>query len=189
MHSRRALPGRALLLGCALAAFAAAGCANARVRNVTDADAPRSLPDEGAVAVRWDDPARFSELRLSPNVTEARRGDWVEQLARHLRERAAARLPPGERLEVDILDIERAGEYEPWQDLQLRDVRMMRDVYPPRMRLRFRRLDAQGRVIAEGERRLVDPGYLSSVVPPGFANDPLRYEKAMIDRWLQRELR
>lgn len=171
-----------------LASVLGIGTADARVRNVTDAEAPRSLPAEGPVTVRWEDPSTFSEIRLSPNVAEARRGDWVEQLALHLRKRAETRLAPGERLEVDILDIERAGEYEPWQSLQMRDVRIMRDYYPPRMRLRFRQLDADGRVLAAGERRLVDPAFLSGSVAPASGLDPLRFEKAMIDRWLRREL-
>lgn len=168
-----------------LAAFALP--ATAGVRTVTDPDAPRSLPADGTVDVRWTDPAQFTDLRYSGNRREAARGDWVAQLAEHLRERALRRLPPGERLEVEITDIRRAGVYEPWHGPQFDDVRIMRDHYPPRMTLRFQHLAADGRVIAAGERALVDGGYLmrSSVIG---ASDPLRYEKAMIDRWLRTEL-
>jgi len=177
------LPSLALvLLSAALALPASAG-----VRNVTDPDAPRSLPADGSVDVRWTDPAQFADIRYSGNRREAARGDWVTQLAEHLRERASRRLPPGERLEVEITDIRRAGVYEPWHGPRFDDIRIMRDHYPPRMALRFERLAADGRVIASGERALVDGGYLmrSSVIG---ASDPLRYEKAMIDRWLRTEL-
>ncbi|MEO6264662.1 MAG: DUF3016 domain-containing protein [Luteimonas sp.] len=164
-----------------------AGTAQARVVHVTDAGAPRSLPAQGPVSVRWEDPAQFSELRYSHNRWEASRGDWVMQLATWLRTRAERRLPPGERLDIDITDIQRAGNYEPWLGIQFDSVRILRDLYPPRIRLTVQRLDANGRVVAEGERRLSDPGFLMNDSNFG-RDDPLRFEKRMIDRWLVREL-
>jgi hypothetical protein len=173
-----------LLLPCLLlAAFATPADA---ARRVTDPDAPRSLPVDGQVDVRWSDPAQFSDIRYSANRFEAQRGDWVERLAEHLRKRATRTLPPGERLEVEITDVRRAGMYEPWRGPDLQNVRVVRDQYPPRMELHFQRLDADGRVIEEGDRKLVDFAFLSrgGTVSQG---DALRYEKAMIDRWLRDE--
>ena len=61
----------------------------------------------------------------------------------------------------------------------------MRDIYPPRMRLRFTLSDAQGKVLSEGERKLTDLGFLQG---SGLLDtDPLRYEKRMIDDWTRRE--
>lgn len=167
--------------------LAAAGAADARVRHVTDEDAPRSLPVDGQVDVRWTDPAQFSDIRYTGNRWQASRGNWVVQLAEHLREKAAGRLPAGQSLEVEITDVRRAGMYEPWQGIRLQDVRILRDHYPPRMDLRFRLLGANGEVVAQGERELVDGAYLMRASSFGDS-DPLRYEKAMVDRWLRSEL-
>lgn len=164
----------------------ATGTASAKVRNVTDPDAPRSLPAQGAVSVRWEDPAQFSEIRYSRNRAEARRGNWVEQLAAYLRERAQKRLPAGQRLDVDILDVQRAGNYEPWRGIAFADIRVIRDLYPPRMTLTFKRIGTDGQAIAEGERKLSDMGFLIGANAVR-SSDPLRYEKNMIDRWLARE--
>lgn len=168
-----------------LAAFAQPTFAG--VRNVTDPDAPRSLPVDGSVDVRWTDPAQFSDIRYSSNRREAERGDWVADLAEYVRERAQKRLPAGERLEVEITDIRRAGTYEPWHGPNLQDVRIMRDMYPPRMELRFQRLAADGSVIDAGERKLVDGAFMMRSSIAG-ASDPLRFEKTMIDRWIRDEL-
>lgn len=172
-------------LACLLA-LALPAVADARVRNVTDPDAPRSLPVDGHVDVRWTDPAQFSDIRHSGNRWQASRGNWVVQLAEHLRESAAKRLPAGQTLEVEITDIRRAGMYEPWQGIRLQDVRILRDHYPPRMELRFRLLGEDGSVLAQGERALVDAGFLMRSSSFGDS-DPLRYEKAMVDRWLREE--
>ena len=73
-------------LACALLLAAVAFPASAGVRSVTDPDAPRSLPVDGSVDVRWTDPAQFSDIRYGGNRREAARGDWVAQLAAHLRD-------------------------------------------------------------------------------------------------------
>jgi hypothetical protein len=172
-----------LLLALALVA----STADARVRTVTDADAPRALPAEGPVAVQWDDPAEFAELKFSGNRWEAQRGNWVFQLAEHLRQEAERRLPAGERLEVTIRDIDRAGRYEPGRGIHLDSVRIMRDFYPPMMDVAFVHYGADGQVLAEGERRLRDTMYLSNATIPRNS-DALRYEKKLIDDWLRREL-
>lgn len=169
-----------------LSAAALVGCTTAGVRSVTDAEAPRSLPEQGRVAVQWGDPAQFSEIRYSHNAFESRRGNWVEQLARHLRKEAEARLPSGQRLEVTFTDIDRAGSFEPWRGVEYQDTRVVRDFYPPRIELRYRLTDADGRVVSEGDRKLTDPGFLTDGGVAG-RNDPLRFEKALIDRWLRRE--
>ncbi|MFC4729169.1 DUF3016 domain-containing protein [Coralloluteibacterium thermophilus] len=161
------------------------GCASGPTR-VTDADAPRSLAGEGPVQVRWDDPEAFSEIRLSGNRWEAARGNWVERLAEHVRDRAAPRLAPGQRLDVTFHDIRRAGNYEPWRGPQADRIRYVRDIYPPRVDLSFRLTGADGSVLAEGERRLSDPGFLTGASTLD-GSDTLRFEKRLLDRWIQRE--
>lgn len=170
-----------------LAGLLAAGGAWARSADVTDPDRPRSLPADGPVAVQWTDPTQFSEIRYSANRREARRGDWVEDLAEYLRRKADKRLPQGDRLEVTITDIERAGDYEPWRGFQLDTIRYMRDIYPPRITLDFKLVGADGSVRAQGTRKLTDMSYLQRSTPVGNT-DPLRYEKRLIDDWLRDEL-
>lgn len=173
-------------LSVLLAALLVAGGTPANAADVTDPDAPRSLPAEGPVSVQWTDPVQFSEIRQSSNRWGARRGDWVRKLAEHLRKRAAERLSAGETLAVTITDIERAGEYEPWRGLQSDDIRYMRDIYPPRIKLDFTLTGADGSAVAQGSRELTDIGYLHGA-PRATDTDPLRYEKQLIDDWLRKE--
>ena len=175
------------LVVLSLALVLAASTASAAVRNVTDPNAPRALPEAGPVNVRWEDPSKFSELRYSGNRWEAARGNWVQDLAVYLRERAQRQLPAGQRLDVDIVDIRRAGSFEPWHGPNLQYTRIIRDVYPPRMTLNVRLTDADGNVIAQGERKLSDTAFLMGD-SSSLNSDPLRFEKRMIDRWVNREL-
>lgn len=182
MHLRTAV---AIVLA---AAALAAGDAGAKSRTVTDPDAPRALPEQGPVSVRWDNPEQFSEIRQSRNRFESRRGNWVEQLAEYVRKRAQKQLPPGERLEVEITDIKRAGDYEPWHGPQFDDTRFVRDIYPPKIALNFKRVSEDGQVIEEGQRNLRDMSFLMG--PRTISDsDPLRYEKRLIDDWLYDEFK
>lgn len=179
------MKSRPALFIALLVVAAVANTASAKVRNVTDPDAPRALPEQGPVSVHWENPAQFSDIRYSRNTMESRRGNWVEQLATHLRERAQKRLPAGERLDVNLTDIQRAGNYEPWRGMQFNDTRFIRDIYPPRITLTVSRTGVDGTVIAQGERKLSDPGFMMGSTS---GSDPLRYEKELLDRWLAREL-
>jgi hypothetical protein len=170
----------ALLLGCALALPVAAAA------NVTDPDLSRSLPAQGPVSVSWTDPAQFTELRSSGNRWEAQRGDWVRQLAEYLRQRAERRLAPGEQLQVTFTDIRRAGDFEPWRGPRMDDVRIMRDIYPPRINLSFSYQMADGST-RQGERQLTDLGYLSRTGRLSDT-DALRYEKRLIDDWIAQDI-
>ena len=178
----------ARILAGATVLMLAAGVAWAKPSDVTDPEAPRSLPADGPVDVSWTDPAQFTEIRHSSNRREARRGDWVRELAGYLRERAGDRLQDGQRLEVTITDITRAGSYEPWRGIGADSIRFMRDVYPPRIDLDFRLVGADGEVLAQGTRKLSDIAYLQRGSPLNDS-DPLRYEKRLIDDWLRKEFR
>ncbi|MCF7751213.1 DUF3016 domain-containing protein [Bacillus subtilis subsp. subtilis] len=173
------------LLTCLLVIGSASAAAP---RTVTDPQAPRALSGEGPVQVQWTDPAQFTEIRQSGNRFEAQRGDWVAQLAKYVQTAAGKQLQPGQRLDVTFTDIKRAGDYEPWHGPRGSDIRIMRDIYPPRIALTYTLTDAQGQVLAQGERKLSDSGYLHNI---GLQRDtdPLRYEKHLLDDWLRRDLR
>lgn len=178
---------RLRLAVCALVVATLALAGTAWAINVTDPDYPRSLDQEGPVSVSWTDPAAFTEIRHSRNRFEAVRGDWVRDIAKHLAERAGRALAPGERLEVEITDIERAGEFEPGRG-RSDHVRVVRDIYPPRIELDFTLFDAAGKVVDQGERRLTDLGFLNRTTGTVSMGDPLRHEKRLIDDWIRKDL-
>jgi len=176
------------LLLASFVALTAAMPAEARQKNVTDPEIPRSLSAEGgAVSVQWTDPGQFSEIKFSGNRWESKRGTWVTDLAEYLRDEAGQRLARGQTLDVTITDIDRAGRYEPAVRPGMEDIRIVKDIYPPRMTLNFVVKGADGQVVAEGERKLVDHGFLMG--SNLNSTDTLRYEKRMIDDWLRREFK
>jgi hypothetical protein len=115
----------------------------------------------------------------------AGRDESLRPLRDHLVAEAARRLPADQALHVTITDVDLAGDFEPRQAYS-REVRVVKDIYPPRIELSFRLLRADGSVVKEGARTLRDTSFLSRGAPD--RQDSLQYEKAMIDRWLESEL-
>lgn len=137
------------------------------------------------VRVEYINPEKFTDVGDRSLSSDAVRADYLEQLRRHLLQRAAARLPAGQNLAVSITDVDMAGNFEPWR-IRLGDTRIIRDVYPPRINLNFKLTGDNGKVIREGNRQLRNSAFLMSVL--SYRNDVLRYEKALLDDWLEREL-
>jgi hypothetical protein len=94
-------------------------------------------------------------------------------------------IPANFKLLITIMDVDQAGDFEPWHGPSYDQIRIVKDVYPPRIALVFRVLDPEGNVVREGTRELRDPGFMSRLVLD--RNDPLRYEKELIDAWLRQE--
>lgn len=139
----------------------------------------------GTVSVTYDEPSGFSDAREGGHESANARRAWMDALCEHLSERAAAALPTGQRLEVHITDVKRAGGFEPWRGPQAAHLRVVRDIYPPRIDLRFKRLAADGSVLQTGTRQLRDPAFLMR--PNRYANDTLRFEKVLVDDWVDQE--
>ena len=169
-------------------AVGAAGLAPAMAATPAAAQAPGlTAPASTArVAVTYVDPEKFSEAREYGQQDRYNDADYLKTLKSHLIKRATKMLPPGDRLEVSITDIKLAGGFEPWHGPDLRHVRFMKDVYPPRIDLTFKLIGSDGKVLREGSRKLRNLGYLQSGLARPGDTDPLRYDKGLLDSWLRR---
>ncbi len=95
-------------------------------------------------------------------------------------------LPKDQHLSVTITDVKLAGDFEPWHGPDFHDVRVVKSIYPPRVKLSFTLTDANGNVIESGDRELRDLAFLNRGTSVR-SNQPYRYEKRMLSDWLKRE--
>lgn len=142
------------------------------------------LPER--VQVTWAPDDQLSEVRDN----QIQRGwlrteDWKKSLSEYLRQRANLVLPNGQRLDVKFDDIKLAGSFEPWRGPNAQDIRFMTDLYPPRATLQYKLIGANGQTIREGQSKLIDMSYLQRTVTT--STDPLRYDKRMLDDWINKE--
>lgn len=135
--------------------------------------------------VTFVDPEKFTD------AADAQRGsDWgreanLDELKNYIQDRANVYVREGQKLTVSITDVDLAGEIEPWRSSQLRDARIIKDIYAPRIDLSFKLTDASGAVIKEGTRHLTNPTFTMNIYPN--RNDPRVYEKGLLDDWMRNE--
>ncbi|MDI1337286.1 MAG: DUF3016 domain-containing protein [Lacunisphaera sp.] len=161
-----------LVFACGLAAVCAAQAA--------DAAKPAAQ-----VKVTFVTPDKFTDIKDGFMDSERDHEYLLGELKAQMVTLAAKYLGAGQSLEIKVTDVDLAGDFEPWRGIDFDHVRIVKDIYPPRMNLEFRLLDANGTVVSEGKRRLQNLGFLMTLgMPP---NDPLRYDKEMIRDWMRQE--
>ena len=160
---------------------------------LTGAMAAAPLPAAVTVAPGAD--SRIAVIFVQPqNFTDVRRtylGDTsvelLGEIQKFIRETGESSVPEGMKLQVRVTDIDLAGDFEPWRDSRLTDVRILRAIYPPRIKLEFQLTDRDGHVVRSGQRDLSDLAYQMRLTWP--KDDYLRHEKDLLRDWYSTEFR
>jgi len=152
-----------LCFGLALLAISSSARADVQVTFT----APETYVDAGLL---YRDGARAREVTLRT---------IREQLVR-LGERYLA---PSQTLEIEVLDIDLAGELEWWHGTY--DIRYLRSSTWPKIKLRYTLKDSGGQTIRSGEETVSDPSYQMNVIAATRSGEVMPYEKEMLARWFR----
>lgn len=140
------------------------------------------VPDAAAadVTVTYIAPEKFRDREFRQERT---RVSALAEFDKGFAKLAVRYLPAGQELAIEVLYIDLAGEFEPW-NFDYRDVRIMRDTTPPRIHFRYT-LSEGAKVIRHDEVRLSDMNYLAR---PGAANDTERFvhDKYLLEDWFRK---
>ncbi len=132
----------------------------------------------GPATVKFANPEQFADM-----PTEASKRDQVLIDLREHFEALAAKLPAGQAMAVEVLDLDLAGQS--WPNMySMRELRVMNGGADwPNMQLRYQ-ITQDGKVIKSGEEAVKSMDYLYRLnrYPSG---DTLRYEKQMLDSWFK----
>jgi hypothetical protein len=139
-------------------------------------------PCYAAVTVVFVHTESYSDASLYNGYGAKGQEPALRGIREHLERLGARYLKPGDRLEVEVLDIDLAGRFEWWRPYAY-DVRILRDITWPRMKLRYV-LEKNGRRVACPGEFVSDRVYLMNAAMRS-SSDPLRYEKSMLDDWFR----
>lgn len=139
------------------------------------------MPAFGAVAevtVTFVEPRHYTDAGAYDAAYELR------TLERHFTQQGQRCLAPGEKLELQVLDVDLAGRREWWRGRGY-DARVMREITWPRLDLAYVWRDGSGKLLGEGKARVADQNYLWRSGYVRVDSDELPYEKAMLRDWFE----
>ena len=170
-----------------LAALLAAGCSTTAPTSGPSPSYTSASDGSSAknITVTFKDPERYTDCR-SDFGSSTDQG-YLDLLSAHLKRMAGPHVPADQKLDVTFSDIDLAGDFRP-DRVQMTDVRIIKDIYRPRMTLNFKLVGADGKVIKEGDRTLVDSYFMNNV---NIVNrdEPLFYDKEMLTDWVRDEFK
>jgi hypothetical protein len=132
-----------------------------------------------AVSVTYGNPDRFTDAgdRNNDPVKVA------QELAGYLQELGKRYLPPAQELQIEILDLDRAGRPRMNLPTEIRVVSGKGDM--PCIELRYT-LGSPGQAVKSERERVCDPEFLRPLEPKFSEHDPLVYEKRMLEEWFRK---
>lgn len=146
------------------------------------APAAEQLAGQGAaqVGVTYVAPETFRDREFRQASSRA---SALAEFDRWFAEFGARYLPPGAQLRIEVLDIDLAGDFEPWRT-GWQDVRFLRDTTPPRIHLRWQ-LEQGGKLVRRGDARLSDMNYLWD---PRGRGDERRFahDRLLVQDWFRK---
>lgn len=148
-------------------------------------DPVKGLPKTEVV---FFEPDKFTDVsNRYMGDSEKERDGTLAELRTYLIKQANRALAPGQQLKITVTDVDLAGEFEPWRGGSMADVRIVKEIYPPDIKLSFQLTDADGNVLKQGDRHLRDMAFMMTLSID--RNDPLRFEKELLDNWVRNEFR
>ena len=140
------------------------------------------------VEVLLSQPAdKYVDVRDGFSPTEKGQAANLEALQQDSVQRATPLIAADQKLTVTLTEVDMAGDFEPWGKPGMEDVRIIKDIYPPRIDVEFKLTGADGTVIKEGKKQLRDLAFMMKLSIN--RDDAHRFEKELLNDWLRSEFK
>lgn len=138
----------------------------------------------GTSTIEWIKPDKYSDVGTSFGSTD-KFDQFKKEIESYMERVAEQELPDGSVLKLTVTNVDLAGEFEPWRMNE--DVRIVREIYPPKMRFSYT-LQKDGEVVSKGKESLSDIDFTFNIGRRFFDQDQFFYEKEMLGEWVRNEL-
>lgn len=143
------------------------------------------VTEDGVVKIVWQSPKDYRDIKSSGELQSRYEKRLFETLTENINKEAAKILKPNQKLEMTITDVDLAGDMRPTFGATANDLRIIKDIYPPRMTFSYQVME-NDKVIIAGDEKLSDMGFMGGIQ---YLNDkPFMYETKMLTEWLKKTI-
>jgi hypothetical protein len=137
------------------------------------------------VKIVWQSPKDYRDIKSSGELQSRYEKRLFETLTENINKEAAKILKPNQKLEMTITDVDLAGDMRPTFGATANDLRIIKDIYPPRMTFSYQVME-NDKVIIAGDEKLSDMGFMGGI--QSLNDKPFIYETKMLTEWLKKTI-
>ncbi|WP_412499920.1 DUF3016 domain-containing protein [Shewanella chilikensis] len=144
------------------------------------------VTESGKVKIEWQSPKDFRDIKSASELQSRYEKRLFDTLTKTLDKDVSSSLKDNQKLELTVTDVDLAGDVRPTFGATANDIRVVKNVYPPKISFSYRLLEGDQLVIA-GDEKLTDMQFLDHV--DRINSDSFRYEERMLKDWFQKTLK
>ena len=141
----------------------------------------------GEAKITWQDPDNYTDIRPTDETRDAFRNRVFKDLGAVF-EDLAKQLPDGVMWDITVTDVDLAGDVRPMMRAGMNDIRIVKEVYWPRMSIQYKMTDASGKVLAEGKEDIKDMNFMMNSSGL-YGGSSFQYEERMLRDWFKKQQR
>lgn len=143
---------------------------------------PTSAESATNVKITWQDMEKFTDIRPTSS-TRASFRRHIQTSFDKIWQRLAKDMPAGYQLQLVIKDMDLAGDVNPLFRVDNQDVRVIKEIYFPRITLDYQLLNSEQQVVlAAKDVKIKDMNFMTNLRLRN-ANQSFGYETSMLERW------
>ncbi len=138
-----------------------------------------------AVKVNWLNPEKFSDIRPATGTRKVYQERVMKAFDKIIGE-LAEKLPAGYSMEINVKDLDLAGDVNPMYRLDNTDIRVIKEIYFPRMKFDYVLFDQnKQQILKESDVKIKDMGFMTSS-HIGYQSREFAYEREMLKKWFNK---
>ncbi|NKF49395.1 DUF3016 domain-containing protein [Shewanella sp. WXL01] len=148
-----------------------------------DTETQDPITEVGVVKIEWQNPKKFRDIKTSNERQSRFEARLFETLTKNLDKEVTKTLKPNQKLEMQVSNLDLAGDMRPTFGATTGDLRIIKDLYPPRMTFTYQVLEGD-KVVVAGDEKLVDMTFMNNV--RNRNHKPFQYETVMLKNWFNK---
>ncbi|MEH6465179.1 MAG: DUF3016 domain-containing protein [Shewanella psychromarinicola] len=150
-----------------------------------DVPEPNPVTEVGVVKIEWQNPKDFRDIKTSNELQSRFETRLFETLTKNINKQAQKILKPDQKLDMKVTDFDLAGDMRPTFGAAPGDLRIVKDLYPPRATFSYT-ITEKGNVVIAGDEKITDMSFMHNT--RRFNNRPFQYETTLFTDWLQKSV-
>lgn len=157
------------------------GCASSVDTELT----PNPTTESGIVKIEWHEPKKYRDIKAVGEAQSRYEQRVFDTLTKNLNKTAENTLAPNQSLQMVVTDLDLAGDVRPTFGATSHDIRVIKDIYPPRITFSYQVKEGD-KILIEGEENLTDLSYRYTVGKRD--TKALTFETKLLNDWLQKSI-